>query len=175
MADPISIGLMAGSTVLGLAGSRNQRKEGERAAQMEAAQMERQAQAARAMSQRDALEERRQTRLAQSALQARAGGGGPDIDRMAGDIEADGEYRALSALYAGETGARSSELAASERRRSAKEASRASRIGDAASLLNFGSKMYGNFGGGGFSSYNYNGDAGGSLYSASGADIRARR
>lgn len=175
MADPVTLGLMAGTTLLKLSGQRQQRKAEERAAQLESAQMDRQAQVERAMSQREALEERRQARLAQSALQARAGGGGPDIDRMSGDIAAEGEYRALSALYAGETGARSAEFGASQRRQQGRDASRAGRIAEMGTLLNFGSQMYGNFGGGGFSAYSYNNDAGGMGYSATGADIRARR
>lgn len=157
MADPVTLGLMAGTTLLKLSGQRQQRKAEERAAQLESAQMDRQAQVERAMSQREALEERRQARLAQSALQARAGGGGPDIDRMSGDIAAEGEYRALSALYAGETGARSAEFGASQRRQQGRDASRAGRIAEMGTLLNFGSQMYGNFGGGGFSFGKYDG------------------
>lgn len=175
MADPISIGLMAGSTLLSLSAQRQQAKSEQRAAQLESAQLDRQAQAQRAMSQRDALEERRQARLAQSALQARAGGGGPDIERMSGDLAAEGEYRALSALYAGETGARSSEFAAAGRRQQAADSARASRLQQIGTLLSFGSKMYGNFGGGGFNTYSYNNDAGGMRYSATGSDIMARR
>ena len=164
MADPVPIGLMAGSTLLSLSSQRKQAAQSEQAAQLEGAQLERRAQAERAMSQRDALEERRQARLAQSALQARAGGGGADIERMSGDIAAEGEYRALSALYAGETGASSSEFAASQRRQAGRDAAKASRIQQLGSILNFGSKMYDTYGNGGFtastykpSTYNYRG------------------
>lgn len=175
MAAAIPLAMMVGSTLLSMSDQRQQRKADERAAALETAQMERQAQAKRAMSQREALEERRQARLAQSALQARASGGGPDIDRMSGDIAAEGEYRALSALYAGETGARSAEFAASQRRQQGRDASRAGKIGEISTLLSKGSQMYGSFGGGGFNSYSYNNDASGMGYSATGADIRARR
>lgn len=180
MAAALPYAIQAGATLLSMSAQRKQGKADEKAAALESAQMERRAQIERAMSQRDALEERRQARLVQSALQARAGGGGPDIERISGDIAAEGEYRALSALYAGETGARSSEFAASQRRQRGQDASRAGRIGQMSTLLSAASKMYGNFGGGGsgaggFNTYNYNNDAGGQGYSATGADIRARR
>ena len=93
MAAAIPLALTIGSTLVSLTGQRKQQNAAEQAGELNAAQLERRAQAEAAMSQRAALEERRQARLAQSALQARAGGGGPDIDRIAGDLEAEGEYR----------------------------------------------------------------------------------
>jgi hypothetical protein len=170
---------MVGSTLLNVAAQRKQAKQAEQAAELEGVQLERRAMAERAMSQRAALEERRQARLAQSALQARAGGGGPDIDRLDADIEADGEYRALSALFSGDTAANSSTFAAQTRRAAGRDAASASRLGQAASLLSLGSKMYDSYGQGGYkggaNSYAYNDDASGSKYSATGSDVRARR
>lgn len=160
MAAAIPYAIMAGSTLLSMSSQRKQAKQSQQAAALDAAQMERKAQAERAMSQRVALEERRQARLAQSALQARAGGGGADIVRMDADLEAEGEYRALSALYAGETGADSATYAANVRRQQGRDAAGASRYGQLGSLLSFGSKMYDAYGGGGFNAYAAN-DSGG--------------
>lgn len=117
--------------------------------------MERRAQAEAAMSQREALEERRQARLAQSALQARAGGGGADIERLSGDLEAEGEYRALSALFAGQTGADSARFGAAAARAGARDAASAGGIEQFGTLLNFGSKMYDTYGQGGFKAAQY--------------------
>lgn len=155
MAAAIPLALTIGSTLVSLTGQRKQQNAAEQAGELNAAQLERRAQAEAAMSQRAALEERRQARLAQSALQARAGGGGPDIERIAGDLEAEGEYRALSALYSGRTGADSARFGAAVARANARDAASASRIDQFGSLLSFGSKMYDAYGQGGFKAARY--------------------
>lgn len=175
MADPVSAAIMLVPTVLNMVGQRKQAKAAEAGAEADAAQLQRQAQIDRAMSQRDALEERRQGRLALSSLLARAPSSDPTIANLAGNIASDTEYRALSALYSGETGARSREYGATQRLRAASDMSSANNYQQLGSFVSMGSKMYQNFGGGGFNSYSYNNDASGTKYSSTGADIMARR
>ncbi len=143
-----------------MSAKKKQAKQAQLAAGLEGAQLERKAMADRAMGQRAALEERRQARLAQSALQARAGGGGPDIERMDADIEGEGEYRALSALYSGNTAGNSSELSAAVRRTGGADAASAANMGQASSLLSLGSKMYDAYGQGGYKAGAYTQAAG---------------
>jgi len=175
MAAALPIVMAVAPTVLNMIGQRRQAAAGEAAAEADAVQLQRQAQVDRAMAQRDALEERRQGRLALSRLLARAPSSDPTIANLAGDITSDAEYRAMSAIYSGETGARSREAAATQRRRAASDMSGENQFQQLGSLISMGSKMYQNFGGGGFNAYSYNNDAGGTKYSATGADVMARR
>jgi hypothetical protein len=75
----------------------------------------------RASGQRRAADERRQARLVESALQARAAGGGldPTAVNLAANIAGEGEYRALTALYEGDAGAMDLERQADATRRTA--------------------------------------------------------
>lgn len=73
-----------------------------------AGQLERRAGETRASSQREAIEARRQGRLRSSrALAVAAAGGGsasdPDIINRLADLESEGEFGALKALYEGST------------------------------------------------------------------------
>lgn len=83
------------------------------AAEYKAKQQEVQAGQERAAAQRDAIEERRQGRLAMSrglALSAAGGGAAdPTVVNLMGDLEAESEYRALAAIYGGEDRARNLE------------------------------------------------------------------
>ena len=98
-----------------------------KAAKREAAQYERRAGEARATSQREAIEERRQARLASSralAVAAAGGGGASDptvINRMA-DLNAEGEYNAMAAMYEGYSQAEEYTERAKEARRAGKRA-----------------------------------------------------
>ena len=97
----IPAAISAGSQLIGGA-----QKAG--AAEEEALQLERRAGESRATSQREAIEERRQSRLAVSRTQAvaAASGGGasdPDVVERIADIEGEGEYNFLRALYEGST------------------------------------------------------------------------
>lgn len=79
-----------------------------KAAEEEALEFERRAGESRATSQREAIEERRQARLAKSrttAVAAASGGSAtdPDIVNRIADIEGEGEYNFLRALYEGQT------------------------------------------------------------------------
>ena len=132
MADPITLGALAltaagtgisaYSTIAGSQaaskGLQFQAQAAEQAGQaaqqakeFEAKQYGMQAKEARATAQRGALETRRQGRLLQSTLQARAaaGGGGatdPGVLNLAGDIAGRSEYQALLEMAQGENRAR---------------------------------------------------------------------
>lgn len=98
-------------TILGGNAAEDAGRAQQQAAYFRAAQEEQAANESRAAAQRSALEQRRQTGLAQSALQARAaasGGGAddPTIQNLAGDIAARGEYQSLLEMYKGENRAR---------------------------------------------------------------------
>lgn len=116
--------LSAAGTLVNVLGQvqagRNARAQGaamQKAAEYEAERMKDRANAERAIGQRKAINERRRTEFAQSALQARAAasgaGLGPGVVDLAGDIEQEGEFRALNALYEGEERARGLDTSAS--------------------------------------------------------------
>ena len=93
--------------------ARNQEILADRRAQ----QLEQQAGQERAASQRAAAQERRRLRRAQSRLQAVAGASGagaldPTVLDLEGDLAAEGEFRALSRLFEGESEARNLEYGA---------------------------------------------------------------
>jgi hypothetical protein len=127
MADPITLGALAltaagaATTAAGtIAGGNAAAAAGDVAQQgknFEAVQLGQQAQESRASAQRGALDKRRQTRLLQSTLFARAAAGGgdtadTDIVNLSGDIAVRGEYEALLDMYKGENRARGLEDAA---------------------------------------------------------------
>lgn len=77
-----------------------------RASDLQAAMLRQRAGQERASSQREMLNEIKKEKLVQSALQARAaaqgGASDPSVIKAAGDIAAEGKYRAMTALYKGE-------------------------------------------------------------------------
>lgn len=92
-------------------------KQSKSAAKFEAGQYIQQAGQERATAQRQSIEERRAARLAESraiAVAAASGGGAsdPTVTKIVGNLAAQGEYNALSALYTGEEAARGLETAA---------------------------------------------------------------
>lgn len=105
-----------------------------------AIQQEREGKASQAEAQRAAIEERRKAKYAQSralAVSAASGAGAsesPTVANILGDIEAEGEYRALSALYSGDTDAALSRYAAGASRREGR-ARRLSSYYDASSTI----------------------------------------
>lgn len=122
-----------------------------KALKFEAKQLEGNAGLERAMSQREAMEERRQARLLNSralAVAAASGGGtdDPTVVNLMADIEGEGEYRALSSLYSGETSARGMEAEAKARRKEAKNAKIAGFIDGASSILGAGSSLADRYG-----------------------------
>lgn len=136
--------LSAGSTIIGA-------KAEARELRREAVQLETQAGQERASSQRQAIDERRQARLAQSrglAVAAASGAGADDptvVNLLAG-IEGEGEYRALSALYSGEESARGMEAEAAARRRGAKATKRAGLVKAAGTIISSGASLYDRYG-----------------------------
>jgi hypothetical protein len=143
------IGVTAVGAVVNIAGQQKAKKAGEADAAFEAEQLRRQADISRATGQRVAEEERRSARLLESALQARAGGGGldPTIVKLQSDIAGEGEYRALAALYEGETGALGKEASADSGLRSQRSRSRAADYAIAGTALSTASSMYSKYGG----------------------------
>jgi hypothetical protein len=136
--------LSAGGTIIGT------QAEG-RELNLQAGQLDAAAGRERASSQRSAMEERRQARLANSralALAAASGGGADDpsvVNAMAG-IEGEGEYRALTSLYNGEEAALGMEADAAARRRGAKSVKAAGLIKAGGTILNAGASLYGKYG-----------------------------
>lgn len=132
--------LDAGGTILG---SRSQAKDLKR----QANQFDDMAGNTRASSQRAAREERRQARLAASrglAVAAASGGGAsdPTVVNMMADLEGEGEYRALSAMYEGETQARQYEAEAKARRKEAKNVKRAGLLKAGSTILSSAAKAF---------------------------------
>lgn len=142
--------LLIGSTIMSASGALQQGREAKAQAYSQASQLDASAGQDRASAQRAAAEQRRQAKLAQSALQARAGGGGLDAGVVTLDtgIEGEGEYRALTALFQGEEQARGKEFAASNARATGDAQKRASRTRAFSSILS-GATMYSKYGGGG--------------------------
>lgn len=134
----------AAGTILG---ARSQAK----ALKGQARQLDAQAGDARAVSQRDAIEQRRQARLVESrglAVAAASGGGAddPTVVNLLANVAGEGEYRALTALYNGESDARGLESEADARRKEAKNVKRASYFKAASSLLSAGSSLQQRYG-----------------------------
>lgn len=95
--------LAAGGTILSAMGSARAGRDQQRASEFQARQLEEQGKAERAAASVEAANEARQKRLVLSRAQAvgAASGGGLDLDLM-GDIEEEGTYRTLTALWSGE-------------------------------------------------------------------------
>ena len=150
MAQAIPLALMAASTALSAGGTILSSQAEGRALNAEAGQLDQMAGTERASSQRTAAEQRRQARLLQSkALAAGAATGGandPTVVNIIANLEGEGEYRALTALYEGEEKARSDEMQAAAKRKEAKNTKRAGLITAGAKVLEGASTMYGKYG-----------------------------
>lgn len=136
--------LSAGGTIIG---ANAEAKELRR----QAAQLEAQAGNDRASAQRAAMEERRKGRFASSralALAAASGAGAddPSVINALADLEGEGEYRALTAMYEGETEAQGKEAQAKANRRGARATKTAGLIKAGGTILSTGSSMYDRFG-----------------------------
>lgn len=152
MAQAIPIALAVGGSLLSAGGTIIGANAEAKEMRREAAQLDAQAGLERASSQRQAIEERRQARLAASrglAVAAASGASADDptvVNALAG-IGGEGEYRALSALYSGEETARGMEAQAQANRRGAKSTKKASYFGAAGSILSAGSTLHDRYGG----------------------------
>lgn len=136
MADPLTIGLMAAGTVLSTVGQISAGRAADSAAKFEARQMEQQAKAEQARASALAAEEHRQKRIALSRAQAvgAASGGGRDF-RLEGDLEREGTYRAMTALWEGEERASGRRMQAAATRAEGKAARRAGFISGVSTLI----------------------------------------
>ena len=104
--DKMTVPLQVGGTLMSAFGSLSQGKSAQRSHEFTAAQLDRNALAAEATSQREAIEERRKAELMKSRARAvAAAGGGTASDVGVMDImakmEREGEYNALTALFEG--------------------------------------------------------------------------
>lgn len=141
-----STAMMAG-TILGGVGQIISGIGAKREAGFEADQMLQNAGQERASSQRAATEERRQKRLVESRAQAvaAASGGGasdPTVVDIMGDLETQGEYKALTALWDGEERARGLEGAASAKKAQGSMALTQGLIGAAGTFLQGGESLF---------------------------------
>jgi hypothetical protein len=104
----ISAGVSVASTI-------GQASAQEQMAEIEAAQLRKQSIADTASSVQDAKQEKRKSEILKSrvtALSAKSGSSGMDVDRIISDIDEQGEYNSLAALYSGQTSASSKRYAA---------------------------------------------------------------
>lgn len=143
----VAIGIAAVGTAVTVVGQQKAKKAGQADAAFTAEQQRAAAERSRAIGQRQAIDERRQARLLDSALQARAGGGGTDVGvvKLSGDIAAEGEFRALAALYEGNEGALGLEDQANAGLRSAGARSAAADWQSAGTIIGGASSMYGKY------------------------------
>lgn len=153
MAQAIPLALMAAGTAVSAAGTIGGANAEAKELRTEAGQLDQQAGQDRASSQRTGAEQKRQAKLLQSRALAVAGasGGGvndPTVVNILANLEGEGEYRMLTALYEGEEEARSKELQAAARRREAKNVKKAALFNAAGQVLQAGATMYTRFGGG---------------------------
>ena len=149
------MGGMTAAAMMGMAGTALQvgatYQSGQNAnkmAQAEARQLEYQAGQARAVAQRESLQQRQQQRLALSRLQAVAGGGGLDegVVDIAGDLAQEGEFRVLNAMFEGNSRASSMEAEAGMRRAQGKAAKRAATVSALSSAIGAGASLYDKYG-----------------------------
>lgn len=115
------------------------------AAKAEAKQLQRQAGRTEALSQRVAIEERRKARLVASRLKAVAGASGAGIDdptvvNLLDDVDAQGEFNMLSALYEGTMQADTLRYQAKVTKQQGKSARTA---GYVSAIAEMGSSLYG--------------------------------
>lgn len=139
--------LTAASAVIGIGSSIAQGKQQDAMARIEAGQMEANAKAERAASQRDASQERKRSDYLQSrarslAAASGAGASDPTIENIIAGLDSEGEYRALTALYNGEQQASGLELGSQVRRIEGRNARSASRYQAAGTLMKAGASLY---------------------------------
>lgn len=148
--------IAAAGTVISTVSSANAQKQAgldqQAANEFAARQADDQANAARSTAQRRAFEERRQGRLAASRAQAvgAAGGGAGSFDvvtRVA-DLESQGEYGALVAMYEGEDAARGMGTQANVMRFEGDQAKKAGKKAATGTLIAGAANLASKYGGG---------------------------
>jgi uncharacterized low-complexity protein len=143
--------VIGGATLFSAMGSVQAGQAQNEAARYAAQQAEQAAGQSRAASQRAAEEERRQARIVASRARAAAGSSGagvtdPTVTNIIGDIEGEGEYRALTALYQGEDRARTLETDAALRRFEGRQARKSGMFDAAGTIFAGGSKLLERYG-----------------------------
>lgn len=153
MADPVTLALIttAASTAIGAKSSLMGGDAAESEAEFNAGQLESSANETRASSQRESLEYRRNTKLAQSNLlaNAAASGGGADDEgvlRLGEDIAERGELQALTAMFKGENNARGMEDKANMLRVQGKAKKKAAKLKAIGTIIGGAGSMFGQFG-----------------------------
>lgn len=148
MADPLTIGLIAGGTLLSAGGQLQAGKAAQQASNFNAAQLDRRATAEKATASRKSAEERRKGRLIESRALAvgAASGGGVPTDQI-GLLAQEGEFRALSALFEGEEAAAGLQDQGKAERFEGRQRRVASRINAFGTLLKGGSSLAAKYGG----------------------------
>lgn len=132
--------ISAAGTIVSTLGAISSGNAQQKAANYQAAQMDQQAGQERASAQRQAFEQRRKATLAGSRVTALAGASGagvadPSVVDIMGDIQTQGEYNALSAMYTGEERARGYQMGADAKRFEGAEAKKAGYISAGGNLL----------------------------------------
>lgn len=146
MADPVTM-MMVASTALTAGGAIMEGNAAKKSADFTAAQLDRNAIAAEASSQRLAAEERRKSEILQSRARAvAAAGGGTTTDigvsEVLAQIDREGEYNALAALFEGKEQAAGLRGQAAGARFEGKVAKRAGQLKAVSTILSGGSKGY---------------------------------
>lgn len=146
--DPLSIGLMVGSTVLSASSALEQGDQAERDAKQDAYELEQAGTAAYADSTRRSYEAAREGKIvASNARAAQAASGGVTTDAGATDqlaeIERDAQYNSMSALFEGKSKREDYLRQAARRRIEGKEAKEASRMEAITTVLSGGSQIFG--------------------------------
>lgn len=112
-----------------------------------AIQQEREGKAAQAEAQREALNERKKANYAASrALAVSAASGAGVADDAIADLQAEGDYRVLSALYSGDTDAELANFAAGASRREGSARKRGAYMNAGSTILGGASDFYSKYG-----------------------------
>lgn len=150
MAWLAAVASLAG-TATTVIGQQQQGAANENAAESAAAQLRQNANASRAMAQRESINQQKQTQLMMSRAQALAAASGgsatdPTVVKTIGDIAGEGEYRRLTALYNGEQQATGQEAQANAAVSQGKAYQQAANLKSVSTVLNYGSSYYQKYG-----------------------------
>lgn len=150
--------LALAGTVLSAVGSIQQGRAARSASNFQAKQLEQRAKVERAVSQRQAIEQKRQIDLAQGRARTLAGAGGtalasPTVTNILGGLGAEADYAFNSEISGGENRARGTELGAATAKAEGKQAQRAGMFEAAGKLGTFaagssGESLFEKYGGG---------------------------
>jgi len=147
MAAAIPFIVIAASTLLSASSQASAGAQAQGNANFRAGQLNQEANATEAASQRTASEQRRQAGIINSRVQALAAGSGasatdPTVLNIEGNIAKEGEYNALTALYNGDTQAGSMRAEAVNVQKSGANAASAGSMNAFSTILSRGSSLY---------------------------------